>query len=174
MQSEKVLNQATIYTVGHSNVEFEKFLSLLNGIKVLVDVRSTPFSKYAPQFNIKNIKRKLEAKGIEYVFIEDEYVGNVLGGKPKDEDCYENGKIVYGTVMKKGWYKEGISALIDFANKKRTVIMCSEEDPYACHRHHLISQSLLREGITVFHIRGDGTNERIEKPEKKMIQLPLI
>ncbi|ATZ61345.2 MAG: DUF488 domain-containing protein [Methanosarcinales archaeon Met12] len=174
MQPKKALNQAGIYTVGHSNVEFEKFLSLLNGIEVLVDVRSVPFSKYTPQFNIKNIKMKLENVGIEYVFMEDEYMGNVLGGEPRDGDCYENGKIIYENVMKKGWYKRGILALIELANKKGTVIMCSEEDPHKCHRHHLITQSLLKEGMDVFHIRGDGSKEKIEKPEKIMVQLTLI
>jgi len=158
----KKLNQATIYTVGHSNIEFETFLGLLNGIEILVDVRSVPFSKYAPQFNIKNIKRQLETKGIDYVFMEDEHVGNVLGGRPNDDECYENGKIVYEKIMKKEWYKKGISAVIKLANNKRTVIMCSEEDPYKCHRHHLITQSLLKEGITVVHIRGDGSKEKVQ------------
>lgn len=173
MTSTEALNQVTIYTIGHSNVKFEDFLGLLNGFEVLVDVRSIPFSKYAPQFNVENIKRELESIGIIYVFIEDEYVGNVLGGRPRDDDCYENGKILYEDVMNKAWYKEGISALIELAKKKRTVIMCSEEDPYKCHRHRLIAQSLLREGVSVFHIRGDGTKEKILKPEKKNIQLTL-
>ena len=173
MQPKIVLNQTNIYTIGHSNVKFEKFLSLLKGIEVLVDVRSIPFSRYASQFNIENIKRELESVEIEYVFMEDEYVGNVLGGRPRDDECYTNKKVIYECVMKKDWYKKGISALIDLANKKRTVIMCSEEDPYKCHRHHLITQSLLKEGVTVFHIRGNGNKEKIEKPEKKMVQLTL-
>lgn len=168
------LNQTVIYTVGHSNIEFEKFLSLLNGIEVLVDVRSAPFSKFVPQFNINNIKKELERVGIEYVFLEDEYIGNVLGGRPRDEECYENGEVVYEDIMKKGWFKEGISALINLANKKQTVIMCSEEDPYKCHRHHLIAQNLLRKGVKVFHVRGDGSTELIEKPEKKIVQLTLV
>ena len=170
MTLKKALNQSTIYTVGHSNFEFEKFLSLLDGIEVLVDVRSIPFSKCAPQFNIKNIKRGLESVGINYMFTEDEYVGNVLGGRPRDDDCYENDKIVYENVMKKGWYQEAISALIELAEKKKVAILCSEEDPYKCHRHNLIAQSLLREGITVFHIRGDGSKDKVEKAEKKIVQ----
>lgn len=173
MQPNKMLNQV-IYTIGHSNIEFGKFLDLLKDIDVLVDVRSTPFSKYVPQFNINNIKRGLESVGIEYVFMEDEHVGNVLGGRPKDEDCYKDGEIIYKNVTKKGWYKEGISALIELANKKSTVIMCSEEDPYKCHRHHLIAQSLLKEGVTVIHIREDGGREVVKKAEKKVVQLTLF
>ncbi|MEA3324003.1 MAG: DUF488 domain-containing protein [Euryarchaeota archaeon] len=174
MQQSTTLNHITIYTVGHSNVEFEKFLSLLNGINVVVDVRSVPFSKYVPQFNIGSIKARLHDGGIEYVFMKDEHVGNVLGGRPKDYACYNNGDVIYERVAGKEWYKKGISALVELANQKNVVVMCGEEDPYKCHRHHLITQSLLKEGITVIHIRGDGTQERVEKPEKKTIQLTLF
>jgi len=163
METGKASYQGTIYTVGHSNIELEEFLTLLNGIEVVLDVRSVPFSRYAPQFNVHNIKGRLEAAGIQYCFIEDEDVGNVLGGEPRDEDCYEHGKIAYEKVMNKSWYQEGISKLVELARKKKVAIMCSEEDPHRCHRHHLITQSLLEEDVTVFHIRGDRTVERAEK-----------
>ncbi len=174
MMPSEPSDQLIIYTIGHSNIELEDFLSLLDGIEAVVDVRSVPFSKYASQFNMKNIKRALESVGIEYIFMEDKYIGNVLGGRPKDEDCYENGKVVYENIMRKEWYRKGISALIELAKKKKVVIMCSEKDPYKCHRHHLITQSLLKEGIEVFHIRGDGKKEKVEKLKKRTVQLTLV
>lgn len=156
-----------VYTIGHSNVEFEKFLNLLNlnEIEVLVDVRSVPFSKYVPHFNKENIKTKLENAGIEYV-----YLGDKLGGKPKDEKYYENGKVHYDLIEKGKEYIEGVSTLIKLAGKKKTVIMCSEENPDKCHRHHLITQTLLRRGAAVFHIRSNGTTERAKKEN---VQLTL-
>jgi uncharacterized protein (DUF488 family) len=36
------------------------------------------------------------------------------------------------------------------------VLMCSEEDPKSCHRHNLITQSLLKKGFEVIHIRKMG------------------
>ncbi|MBU4075312.1 MAG: DUF488 domain-containing protein [Euryarchaeota archaeon] len=174
MELNRALNQHEIYTVGHSNIDFERFLSMLKGIEILIDVRSEPFSKYVPQFNSDNLKKQLENAGIKYIFMKDNYVGNILGGRPNDKDCYENGEVVYERIRKKRWYKEGISALIELAHKKRIVIMCSEEDPYKCHRHNLITQSLLGDGVIVYHIRSDGIKEKIEKPEKIMIQLTLI
>lgn len=171
MQTREMPNQGSIYTVGHSNIELEEFLNLLNGVEVVVDVRSIPFSRYAPQFNVHNIKEKLQAAGIQYIFMEDEDVGNVLGGEPRNDDCYENGKIVYEKVIKKSWYQEGISKLVELAGKKKAAIMCSEEDPHRCHRHHLITQSLLEKGLTVFHIRGDGT---VGKAEKEAVQPTLF
>lgn len=163
--------QCTIYTVGHSNIELEGFLRLLDGVELVVDVRSTPFSKYAPQFGMHNIRAKLDAAGIEYIFMEDENIGNILGGQPRDDECYENGKIVYERVMERSWYQEGILRLVRLASRKNVAIMCSEEDPYKCHRHHLITQSLLNRGLTVFHIRGDRT---LEKAEEETVQLTLF
>ena len=157
--------------MGHSNTELEEFLSLLDGIEVVVDVRSIPFSRYAPQFNAHNIRERLEAAGVQYIFMEDDEVGNVLGGEPRDDDCHEHGKIVYESVMKKSWYQEGISKLVQLASKRKVAIMCSEEDPHRCHRHHLITQSLLEEGVTVFHMRGDRT---VEKAEKEAVQPTLF
>jgi uncharacterized protein (DUF488 family) len=168
---DEMLSQGSIYTVGHSNIKFEEFLNLLNGIEVVVDVRSVPFSAYAPQFNRQNIKEKLETAGIQYIFMEEEGIGNILGGELRDKDYYENGKLIYERVMEKSWYQKGIATLIELAKEKKVAIMCSEEDPHKCHRHHLIAQSLLKEGMTVFHIRGDGT---LEKAEREEVQLRLF
>jgi len=167
-------SQDEIYTVGHSNIDFERFLSMLKGIEILVDARSEPYSKYVPQFNSDNLKKQLEKAGIEYIFMRNDYAGNIIGGRPKDRDCYENGEVAYERIRKKTWYKEGISTLIELAHKKKIVIMCSEEDPYKCHRHKLIAQSLLKSDVVVYHIRSDGTKEKIEKPEKITTQLTLI
>ena len=42
-----------IYTVGHSIYEADDFVQLLknNNINTIVDVRSTPYSKFASQYN---------------------------------------------------------------------------------------------------------------------------
>jgi len=42
-----------LFTVGHSNHPAEKFIHLLDvhSINTLVDVRSTPYSQFNPQFN---------------------------------------------------------------------------------------------------------------------------
>ncbi len=42
-----------IFTIGHSNHDMLHFLGILrrHRIEMLVDVRSEPYSRYAPQFN---------------------------------------------------------------------------------------------------------------------------
>ncbi len=141
-----------------------KIIDLLrqNNIEVLVDVRSAPYSQYVPQFNRETIEHTLKLAGFEY-----QYSGESLGGRPADPSCYKNGQIPdghadflhlvdYPAVMTKAFFQGGIQQLIELSAQKRVSVMCSEEDPAQCHRHHLIGRYLTTQGIMVLHIRGDG------------------
>lgn len=153
-----------IYTIGHSNAPAGKILALLQkyGISVLVDVRSDPYSRFNPQFNRENLQAFVKRSGIAY-----QYAGDTLGGRPKDPACYKNGRIPdghadflklvnYPYMMTQAWYQQGIQRLLELARNQPTAILCSEEDPSRCHRQHLIAQTLLKMGVEVLHIRGDG------------------
>ena len=166
-----MMSSIEVYTIGHSNVEASKIMQLLQEyqIDVLVDVRSSPYSQYATQFNRDTFAQALGESGIEYVF-----AGSYLGGRPKDITCYKDGKIDYGLVMKHSWYQKGIERLIEIADEDRIAIMCSEEDPEQCHRHHLVTQTLLEMGVTVVHIRGNGACESAKPEEKQAEQLSLF
>jgi len=157
-----------IYTIGHSNLSAERIIDLLcsNGIQILVDVRSVPYSEFNPQFNRERFQRSLEQAGIQY-----QYLGEALGGRPQDPSCYNGGKALYQEIAKKSWYQEGIAKLLELASQKKTAILCSEEDPQRCHRHRLITQTLLEREVEVIHIRGDG---RLEVAERLAEQLPLF
>ena len=71
-------NQDDILTIGHSNHTTEFFLDLLsrNRVAALVDVRSSPYSRFNPQFNRETIASSLKSSNIEYV-----YLGDELGGR---------------------------------------------------------------------------------------------
>jgi uncharacterized protein (DUF488 family) len=156
-----------LFTVGHSNHSFQKFVGLLqdNGVQALVDVRSAPASKYSPQFNKHHLQAELPAIDIEYAF-----AGKFLGGRPEDPTCYKsrvipNGdadylhEVDYPAVMQRDWFRKGMARLLEIAETQATAIMCSEENPAECHRHHLIAKFLMQEhpDIEIKHIRGDGT-----------------
>jgi uncharacterized protein (DUF488 family) len=156
-----------LYTIGHSTLAMDDFLALLKEhyIQVLIDVRSQPYSRFNPQYNRESFQHAMAYANIEYVF-----AGEHLGGRPSDPTCYKDGvlpdgkanllKLVdYAEVMKRDWYLRGIQRLLEIAGKRQTVIMCSEEDPLRCHRHHLIAHTLLKQGVTVWHIRADGSLE---------------
>jgi uncharacterized protein (DUF488 family) len=150
---------AKVFTIGHSNHLFSSFLELIqeNNINLVVDVRSSPYSKYSPHFNKKPLQKALEDSNIEYA-----YFGNKIGGKPRDNKFYHQDKVLYHLLEKDDNYQDGIKDLMDLIKDKNVVLMCSEENPYHCHRHHLISQSLLKNSFIITHIRGNGELETVE------------
>lgn len=139
-----------IYSIGHGNKKFEDFLKELGSfnVKYLIDVRTSPYSKYNPQYNREILKSNLEAENINYV-----YMGDNLGGLPSDRSCYEDGKVNYDLIKGKNFFKEGLARLIKAYKKDiNVVIMCSETKPEECHRSKLIGQELLKNNITIQHI----------------------
>lgn len=150
----------TIYTIGHSNHELEKFLALLtrHELESLVDVRSSPYSKYAVQFNRPELEYAVEKRGIRYV-----YLGEELGGRPPTDDYYDDeGHALYFKMATAPFFLRGIEQLIEEGGTYKTAFMCSEENPEGCHRHLLIARVLAEQGIKVVHIRGDGEEEAEE------------
>ncbi|WP_424353865.1 DUF488 family protein [Methanobacterium sp. MBAC-LM] len=159
-----------IYTIGHSNMTQKSFVDILNSFKIeiVVDVRSSPYSKFVSHFNRENIKKSLIENGMRYIFL-----GDYIGGKPKDKKYYENGEVNYMRVAQSDRYSEGINKIIEMNNEADIVLMCSEEDPYNCHRHNLITQTLVKNGLKVIHIRKNSS-DKIIKPDKKDIQTTLF
>jgi uncharacterized protein (DUF488 family) len=145
-----------IHTIGHANHEVAAFIDLLRRHEILlvVDVRSQPYSQWASQFNRELLAHDLEAAGIAYRFM-----GDVLGGRPADPALYESGedRPDYARMAQTPAYQAGIDHLLDLARAGRVVVMCGEGDHRQCHRHLLITQTLLQRGARVLHIRPDGT-----------------
>jgi uncharacterized protein (DUF488 family) len=142
-----------IYTIGHSDHTTEAFIDLLcrHGIPLVVDVRSQPYSRWALQFNRETLEHDLRDAGIEYRFM-----GDTLGGRPSNAGLYAAGSLDYGRREQTDEYQRGIEQLLATAGAERVVIMCGEGDHKQCHRHLLISQTLLKRGVGVRHIKPDG------------------
>jgi uncharacterized protein (DUF488 family) len=115
------------------------------GIKTLVDVRSFPSSKIAPQFNRDELTSALEAAGIGYL-----WTGSTMGGR---------GRETYEKIRQKSNFQEAMRELIRTSQEQPTALMCAEEDPFTCHRRFLISRSLFEDFafLNVQHIRKDGS-----------------
>ncbi len=168
-----------IYTIGHSNHTKERFLDLLiaANIEVLIDVRSTPNSRWAAFANRDSLKEILESARIPYIFL-----GDMLGGRPSDSDSYDHqtGKADYQAIREKEYFRRGIKRILGGLKRYRVCIMCAEEDPTSCHRNLLVAESLRQAGVLVFHIRGDGRIQTDEELWKEKVgvaanqyQLPL-
>lgn len=127
-----------LYTIGHSNHEIETFINLLksHNISAVCDVRSAPYSRYAPQFNYEAIREELRRKGIQYV-----YLGKELGPRSDDPDCYEDGKVEYGRLAQTDIFQEGLKRVNKGVQSFRVALMCAEKDPANCHRTILVADT---------------------------------
>ena len=145
----------TLFTIGHSNHAVESFIATLNQyrINILVDVRSWPYSQWAHQFNREILKHDLEEAGVEYI-----HMGDVLGGLPADRSFYIPGqeRPDYRRMANTSIYQAGIQKLLSLAQNQTIAVMCSEGDHRHCHRHLLITQTLLGRTVRVLHIQPDG------------------
>ena len=150
------LEPPTVYTIGHSNQPVEAFLDLLrqHAIDVIADVRSSPFSRFVPRFNKRELQTIVRDAGFQYV-----YLGRELGGRPDfDSDLIDDeGHAIYGLIAETDDFNQGIRRLREGISRYRIAMMCSEEDPTDCHRRLLVARVLILDhGINVCHIRGDG------------------
>jgi uncharacterized protein (DUF488 family) len=149
------MEKTPLYTIGHGNRKLEDFLFILKDFKIdyLIDVRSMPYSKFNPQYNQNQLKSFLESNGITYVFM-----GETIGGRPKDTSCYDDdGKVDYEVVKTKEFFLLGLERLKTAYKKDiNLVLMCSESKPCECHRSKLIGRVLDIDKIVLKHIDEKG------------------
>jgi uncharacterized protein (DUF488 family) len=145
---------ARALTIGHSNHPFEFFLGLLRDqrVELVADTRSQPYSKYAPQYDQEALRAALAASGIRYLFF-----GRELGGRPSGAEFYDaEGHVLYDRVAASPLFQEGLARLEKDLRELRVALLCSEENPAACHRRLLIGRVLGEHGFDIQHIRGNG------------------
>jgi len=145
---------SSFFTLGHSNHDLEAWLALVrqHQIEVVVDTRSSPYSKYVPQFDKEPIQRSLEEAGVRYLFL-----GAELGGRPANPSYYDaSGRVLYGRLRDDARFRAAIARLESGMERFRVALLCGEEDPAHCHRRLLIGRVLIERGHTMLHIRGDG------------------
>ncbi len=151
-------NEPVIFTIGHSSLTADDFVRLLRsqGIDVVADVRSQPYSKRYPQYSRDDLRNLLRRAGLRYAFL-----GDQLGGRPASQQFYfEDGHVNYAAWAASDEFRIGLDRLIASAAKWRIAMVCAEEDPATCHRHLLIARALrdLRgwDPARILHIRSTG------------------
>jgi uncharacterized protein (DUF488 family) len=156
-----------IYTIGHSTQPISSFLELLkaNSVSVVADVRSSPFSRYQPQFNRDALQTELKKSGTSYVFL-----GLELGARSADPNCYIDGRVQYDRLAQAPEYSDGINRLVEGAKSHSIALMCSEKDPLECHRTLLVSKSLVERGFEIEHILADGTLETHDQALTRLLR----
>lgn len=144
----------TVWTVGHSNHCLERFVGLLasEAIECVVDVRSYPYSQFAPHFNREEIGCGLRDAGVNYLFL-----GAELGGRPDQEDHYDaEGRALYEPMSRVPAFVAAVERVIAGAAKHRVALVCSEGRPETCHRRLLVGKVLCDRGLALRHILPEG------------------
>jgi len=157
-----------LFTIGYSPHTLDSFLNSLRAydINALVDVRSSPFSHYKPEFNQDTLKGFVKSNNITYVFL-----GNYCGARVEDPSCYANGKVDFKLVAENQKFKEGLMRIKKGMEKFSIALMCAEKDPITCHRTILICRNLWNANINIKHILGDGSFESHRDSEKRLLKL---
>jgi uncharacterized protein (DUF488 family) len=147
-----------IFTIGHSNLLFEQFVSLLKefDIRLVADIRHYPSSRMFPHFNRAALCEQLAAENIDYLWLE------ALGGRrhtPAGERSLNAGLRSpgfrsYADYMATEQFRNGVRELLSAA-RARTAFMCAEKLFWKCHRR-LLSDYLTAQGVQVIHILDQG------------------
>lgn len=135
-----------IRTIGHSNHPIERFVDLLKAgeVNVLVDVRSTPWSRRFPQFSKEGLAKTLAEAGIAYV-----HEGAALGGKPEAGSSYDD-------LARRPDFAQALDRVTARAAGATLCLMCAEKEPLDCHRTVLVSRRLAERGVAIEHLLADG------------------
>jgi uncharacterized protein (DUF488 family) len=138
---------SVVYTVGHGRSSFASLSEVLDrlGITLIVDVRSQPTSRHAPDFRKRTLEDLAHTTGIGY-----RWMGDALGGRPPTPDAAR--------------FSAGIEQVVELATGGPVVLLCAETDPANCHRALLIAPALEQHGTAVRHILGDGDDVPHQPP----------
>src|SRR6476620_8598881 len=120
------MSSELVFTIGHSTHSLERFIELLRvaNVNAVGDVRSSPYSRFNPQFSQNNLKDALKQHGIVYVFL-----GRELGARSADPACYSNGRVVYSRLAKTTLFQSGLQRIRTGAATYRIALMCAEKEP---------------------------------------------
>lgn len=144
-----------LFTVGHSTNTQGQFLGLLAryGINTLLDVRSTPFSRYASQFNEGMLGPFLESSGIRYF-----PAGKPFGARREGAHLYPNGYLDFELVRQTEIFRRGVEhVLARLQHGENVALMCTEKYPLDCHRAIMVARGFELTGVEAQHILQDGS-----------------
>ena len=158
-----------IYTLGHSNYPFDKFIEILKkyNINCVVDIRAIPYSKYNTQYNKEFFQSNLKKLGYTYIYMADEF-----GAKRKTRSSYnDQGYADFDKVVLEDDFRKGIERLkIGCAKNYKIVLLGAMQEPIRCPRAILLGKELIKEGFDVKHIMHEGNLKTQEELEEQLLE----
>ncbi len=143
-----------LYTIGIGKRSIEEFFEALkaNSIDILIDVRSSPYSKFKPEFNKAAVEQSAKESGVKYV-----HWGEELGGFPKDPYVLTEGRVDYEKLARRPEFVKHLERIIfGLESDHNIAIFCSEGKPEQCHRSKCIGVEMEKREVGVKHIDADN------------------
>jgi uncharacterized protein (DUF488 family) len=152
------------FTIGHSTRPIEEFMSLLMEaeVRLVVDVRTVPRSRFNPQFNGEALSASLSMRGVAYEHLPA--LGGLRGTQrdisPETNAFWQNTSFHnYADYAMGEDFRSGLRNLRAMGHAACLAVMCAESLWWRCHRR-IIADYLVAGGEDVFHILGEGHIER--------------
>ena len=160
--------EARLFTVGHSTHSLDTFFALLrrHAITAVADVRSSPFSRFNPQYNRDALAWSLAGAGIRYVFL-----GKELGARRAEPECYEGHKARYDLIAQTPLFRRGLDRVRHGLESFRVTLLCAERDPLTCHRTILVCRHLRQNAGPIHHILDNGELEAQADAETRLLSI---
>lgn len=159
-----------LFTVGHSQHTPDYFVTLLKkyNINYVLDVRSTPYSKYAEQFDKEIVSALLEKVDIKYSFM-----GNFFGARPVEVSLYsDEGYLDFERVTQSDRFNKGMkNVILGLEHENRIALMCTEKDPIDCHRAIMISRAFDKNEFEVNHILPNGGIQTQKELDNRLLDI---
>lgn len=143
---------AEFFTVGYTGRKTEDLLTALvaHGVRTLVDIRNVPVSMYRPELSKKNLRRLVEAEGMDYVHLPELGVPRDIRAKAIDTGSREAIWSWYDDHVVRPHLKANMHQFMN-GIEHPVALMCVEIDPEECHRHRL-SVALEKMGFSGFDL----------------------
>ena len=145
-----------LFTIGHGERSVQGLIYQLrqNDIRMLVDVRSAPYSRYQPAFSKEPLARAIRKAGLIYA-----YLGQELGGIPRDSACYtKTGRVDYSRIKERLNFLAGMTGLLEACKEGlNPCLICAETNPAKCHRSRFLGVAIEELGGEMVHLLKDGS-----------------
>jgi len=157
-----------LLTIGHSTHSCDRFIEIVKGagVTAIVDVRSSPFSRYSPHFNRDALSAQLRKQGVHYLFL-----GRELGARRDERECYVGRQARYDRIAQLPLFRVGVERVLVGCATHIVALMCAEKDPITCHRMVLVSRAARQPGLKIDHVLEDGSIESNTAAENRMLDI---
>lgn len=135
-------DNARVFTIGHGANDFRVIADRLEhfGIATVIDVRTHPFSRHAPDFNRDVLSGLAATAGFGY-----RWMGDTLGGLGETPDPAP--------------FLASLHQVVKLASSAPVVLLCAEGEPSRCHRSTVLAPALEEMGAQITHILPDGSTQ---------------